>query len=314
MSAPATLWAERWVETIDGLKLFVADCDRAPPGRLPVLCLPGLTRGERDFSALAEILAPERRVLTIVMRGRGKSDHDPNPQNYNVITETGDILHALDGLGVARAVIVGTSRGGIQAMLIAQMRRSLIAGTVLNDIGPRIEKRGLLRIVAGLALSPKRFHSWDEAAEMLKRAQIAQFPRLTQTEWLAYAHRLYVDAEGAPAPDYDWRLTNTVSAAADQDPPELWTQFAQLAGSPLLAIRGACSDLLSAETLLEMQARLPEMRALTLADRGHAPFLDEPDAVAAIRALLEECDRCETTRPTPAPPPPSPTSMTPLPG
>ena len=311
MTAPT----ERWIETIDGLKLFVADHDAAPPGRLPVVCLPGLTRCERDFAALAANLAPERRVLSMVMRGRGKSDYDPNPQNYNVVTETGDVLHALDLLGIARAVFVGASRGGIQIMLMAQMRRAAIAGAVLSDIGPRIEKKGLLRIVAGLALSPKRFHSWEEAATLLESAQKGQFPTLTRAEWLAYAHRLYAERDGAPAPDYDWRLTNTVSAAVDQDPPELWPQFELLAGTPLLTIRGALSDVLSAETLGEMRARLPHMRALTLADRGHVPFLDEPEAVAAIRALLQECERCETTpRETSPTPQQSPTSMTPQPG
>ena len=306
---------ECWIESIDGLKLFVADWNAAPPGRLPVVCLPGLTRCERDFASLAGVLAPERRVLCIVMRGRGRSDYDPNPQNYNVLTETGDILRLLETLGLSRAVFIGTSRGGIQLMLIAQMRRALIAGAVLNDVGPRIEKKGLLRIVAGLALSPKHFHSWEEAAQMLARAQGGQFPNLTPEEWRAYAHRLYAERDGAPAPDYDWRLTNTVSAAVDQDPPELWEQFEALAGSPALAIRGAHSDILSARTLAEMRTRMPQMRALTLADRGHAPFLDEPEAVAEIRALLQECDRCATKPSTATPEPrPSPTSMTPQPG
>ncbi len=291
---------ERWVETIDGLTLFVADHDAAPPGKAPVVCLPGLSRCERDFAPLAEILAPERRVICPVMRGRGRSDHDPNPQNYNVVTETGDVLRALDALGVARAAFVGTSRGGIQIMLIAQLRRAMILGAVFNDIGPRIERRGLLRIVATLGLGPRRYHSWEEAAALLEKNNRAQFPTLEAADWLAFARRIYRDDDGAPAPDFDWRLVNTVSAAVDQDPPELWPQFERLKGSPLLAIRGAHSDIVSAETLQEMQARAPGLRALTLADRGHAPFLNEPQAVAAIRALLEEVDRCATqTQPSP---------------
>jgi pimeloyl-ACP methyl ester carboxylesterase len=293
---------QRRVRTADGLTLFVADHDRAPPGKLPVVCLPGLSRCERDFEVLAAILSPERRVLSLVMRGRGRSDYDDDPQNYNVVTETGDILHALDGLGIGRAVFVGTSRGGIQIMLIAQIRPAILAGAVLNDVGPRIEKRGLQRIVATLGLSPKRFRSWDEAARMLEEAQRAQFPSLSRDEWMAYARRLYVEKDGLPAPDYDWRLTNAFSAASDQEPPELWPQFERLAGVPTLAIRGAHSDILSPETLAQMRQRMPAMRALTVDSRGHAPFLDEPEAVAAIRALLDEVDRCATT------PPEAPTS------
>lgn len=305
MSAPT----ERWLATLDGLKLFVSDHDAAPPDRLPVVCLPGLTRCERDFAALADALAPERRVLRLAMRGRGRSGYDPNPLNYNVLTETADVLCALDALGIGRAAFVGTSRGGIQTMLIAQLRPGLIAGAVLNDIGPRIEAPGLARIVEGLTRSPQRFASWDEATTLLEAAQKDQFPALTRAEWSAYARRLYVERDGAPAPDYDAGLIEAVRVAAEQPPPELWAQFDLLAGAPLLAIRGDRSDVLSARTLDEMRARLPGMAALTLADRGHAPFLDEPEAVAAIRALLQECDRCATT-PLSEPPAP-PTSATP---
>jgi len=306
VSAP---FDEGVVHTIDGLRLYFRDYDAAHGARTPVICLPGLTRCHRDFTAIAEILAPDRRVICPDMRGRGGSDHDPEPANYNPVTETGDVLHLIDLLDLPPAVVIGTSRGGIQAMLMAQMRPDALAGAVLNDIGPKIEKRGLLRIVATLSMAPDSFASWDEAALAVKRGNEGQFPALTDREWRAFAHRLFTEVDGRPARGFDWKLARATETAVADEPPTLWPQFEALAEKPLLAIRGANSDILSAETLAEMRARAPAMRSLTLPDRGHTPFLDEPEAVAAVQALLEETDAaCARTAPptsTPSAPPPS---------
>jgi pimeloyl-ACP methyl ester carboxylesterase len=280
-----------YVHTIDGLKLFYRDYNAAPPGRTPVICLPGLTRNHRDFGPIADILASHRRVLCPDMRGRGRSDHDPHPENYNPVTETGDVLHMIDLLGLPPAVVIGASRGGIAAMLMAAMKPQVLAGAVLNDVGPKLERAGLLRIVATLALAPDSFASWDAAAASLKNANARFFPTFSDDDWRACARRLHAEIDGRPARDYDWKLARATETAVNDEPPTLWSQFDALAQKPLLVIRGGLSDILSAETLAEMARRAPTMRRLTLPDRGHTPVLDEPECVAAIEALLEEVDR-----------------------
>lgn len=295
-------------ETPDGLGLFVRDYDGAGPGPTPVVCLAGLSRCHREFGPIAAILAAERRVICPDMRGRGGSDRDPDPKNYNVLTETGDALLVLDRLGVDRAAFIGSSRGGILSMLVAMRRPALAAGVVLNDVGPVIEKRGLIRIVATLGLTPDRLGDWADAERMVRQGNAAQFPRLDDAEWSAFARRLFAEEDGRPRFDFDWRLTSATAAALEDAPPVLWAQFEALAGRPVLAIRGENSDILSAETLVEMKRRMPEIETLTLADRGHCPFLDEPEAVAAIRRLLQRADAwIPPPTPTPTPTEASPT-------
>lgn len=276
--------------SIDGLRLFYEDHDHAPPGRAPVICLPGLTRCHRDFRPLTAWLAQSRRVICPDMRGRGRSDHDPDWRNYNLVTETGDVLHLMDALGLTRAAFIGASRGGISTMLIAALRPGAVLAAVLSDVGPRIEKGGLLRIVASLSHAPERFESWADAAAATRAANQRQFPALSDAEWEAFARRLFAEEGGAPRRDYDGRLVMATETALEGDVPELWTQFEALRDAPTLAIRGALSDILSSETLARMAAEHPDLAAVTLPDRGHCPFLDEPEAVAAIEALLEKAD------------------------
>lgn len=294
-------WRDGWFDSIDGLRLHYRDYGDAAAPLTPAVCLPGLSRNARDFHALAAHLAPLRRVLVVEMRGRGRSARDEIWRNYNILTEVGDILHLLDGLGLDRIAVIGASRGGLQAMLIATLRPGLIVGTALVDVGPRIERAGLLRIVAGLHATPERYEDWAHAADALKRAHSRQFPRLTDAEWEAYARRLHDDQAGVPVRDFDPHLLLATAAAVEDDLPELWGQFEPLTALPLLAVRGENSDLLSLETLAEMARRDPDMTSVTIPDRGHCPFLDEPEAVAAIQGLLERADAW-------TPPPPEPTA------
>lgn len=286
-----TSFAEGTVHTEDGLRLYFRDYDTAPPGLLPVVCLPGLTRNHRDFEMLADRLAPVRRVICPDMRGRGNSDRDPVPENYNVLTETQDVIRLLDVLGVQRAAFVGSSRGGLSAMVLAVLRPDLLAAAVLVDVGPKLEKAGLLRIVANLSLTRDSYPDWAAATRSVRLSNEAQMPGLTEAEWRAFARRLMAEVDGRLVPDYDWHIAQGTQTAVEQEPPELWPQFDALAGVPVLAIRGGLSDILSAATLEEMHRRMPALRSVTLPDRGHVPFLDEPEAVAAIEALLEEADQ-----------------------
>lgn len=275
----------------DGVQIFYLDRDGAGArGRTPVLCLPGLTRDSRDFDALAAQLAPCRRVVCPDMRGRGQSDRAPDPSTYSVAHEVGDILALLERLGLSRVAIIGTSRGGIQAMALAAARPDLVAGVVLNDIGAVVAQPGLDTLLRALVDAPRDHDDWAQAEEALKAAGCAAFPTLTDQDWRAFARRLYVERDGRPSRSYDPALVTVAAEAIGQPPTDLWPLFAALGPIPAAAIRGANSDILTAETLAAMAAAKPDLITATVPDRGHVPFLDEPEAMAVIDALLERVD------------------------
>jgi len=288
-----------FVTAPDGLRLHVrvrgANHSAEHPGRLPAVCLPGLTRTAEDFDVLARALANDpqhpRRVLALDYRGRGRSDYDLDPAHYAVPVEAGDVLAVLAALGAEPAVIVGTSRGGLIALVIAALRPQAIAGVVFNDIGPVIEPAGLARIkgYVGKMGSPANF---AEAAALLRRLSAGQFPTLTEADWLAAAHRGFREHGGRLVPTYDPALARTLENFDPSVPlPALWREFDALKDKPVLVVRGANSDLLSPATVAEMQARHPALDSITVPDQGHAPLLAEPDVIARIAAFAARCDQ-----------------------
>ena len=283
-----------FVTAPDGLRLHVREYgERIAPG-LPVVCLPGLARTADDFERLGLALASDpdrpRRVLALNYRGRGLSGYDPNPENYAIPVELADLVAVLTARAIASAVFIGTSRGGLLTMALAALRPGVIAGAVLNDIGPVIEPQGLMRIKGYVGKLPQP-RSFAEGAEILRRLFSAQFPRLGETEWLASAHRTWREQKGGLVLSYDPRLAQ---ALADLDPakplPPLWPQFDALGRIPLMVIRGALSDILSAATVAAMQARRSDMTVLENPDQGHAPLLAEPDTIARITAFVAQCE------------------------
>jgi pimeloyl-ACP methyl ester carboxylesterase len=282
-------WREAFFRAADGTRIFRRDYDVAPPGRAPLLCLPGLTRAARDFGPLAARHAPRRRVIAPEMRGRGRSDR-ADPATYTVAAEAADVLAMLDALGVERAVAVGTSRGGLIAMLLAAMRPGLLAGVVLNDIGPALEAEGLRRLIEGLDATPEGWPDWPAAEGALRDRLAHEFPGLGDAEWAAFARRAFADCDGRPVRDWDPALIAASRAALDQPLPDLWPLFEAVKPVPVLALRGAHSAVLSDAALAAMAAAHPDLTAATIPDRGHAPFLDEPAATAAIDAFFERID------------------------
>jgi pimeloyl-ACP methyl ester carboxylesterase len=277
----------------DGLRLHVRRFGPHDGQRPPVVCLPGLARTTLDFDTLAMALAndPERPrdVLTIDYRGRGESEYDRDPANYTVATEIGDLLAVLAALALDRAVFIGTSRGGILAMVLATVRPSAIAGVILNDIGPVIETNGLLRIKGYLARMPQP-KNIDDAADNLRRVFAADFPKLDANDWMLWARRTFKDENGVLTLRYDPKLAGVLDGVDAQRPqPTLWKQFDALAPFPLMVIRGANSDLLSAETVEAMHAKRPHMLTLVVPDQGHAPLLSEADVIARIAAFVDTC-------------------------
>jgi pimeloyl-ACP methyl ester carboxylesterase len=283
-----------YVTAPDGLRLHVREYGSRTIPRLPAVCLPGLARTGADFETLATALAGDsrvpRRVLVLDLRGRGRSDYDRNPKNYNVQVELADVLAVLTARAVDAAVFIGTSRGGILTMLLAAARPTALAGCVLNDIGPVIEPKGLMRIKSYVGNLP-RVASLHEAADVLRRLFAGQFPNLSDDDWVAFARRTFKDTGDGFVPDYDVKLGKSLARLDPERPlPPLWKEFDALARVPLMVIRGGHSDILSPTTLAAMRARHSAMEAVEVPNQGHAPLLSDPALVARIAAFAESCD------------------------
>jgi len=282
-SSPA---AERFFASGDGLQLFYRDfAPLTRPSKLPVLCLPGLTRNSRDFTHVAERIRRDRRVLCADLRGRGRSQHDPAWQNYHPGTYLADIGLLLDDAGVTRCVLLGTSLGGILSMLLAATNPSLVAGVILNDVGPEVAPAGLARIAAyvGRHAPPA---SWDEAVATVRATYEIGMPGLSHDEWVVHTKRSYSDVGGVPQLDMDPMIGEAVRSAPAAAAPDLWPLFAALRPVPTLALRGATSDILAVTTFDRMLLEKPDLARVEVPQRGHTPMLDEPASVAAIDEFL----------------------------
>jgi pimeloyl-ACP methyl ester carboxylesterase len=267
----------------DGLRLAY---DVTGEGQ-PLLCLPGLTRNMDDFEPVVDAFADRAQVIRMDFRGRGASDYG-DPATYQVPQEAADVIALLDHLGLEKVTILGTSRGGLVALVLAAMARDRIAGVIFNDIGPDVMPEGQAYIMDYLGKPPKA-KTLAEAAAAFPRHYAPAFRDVPPETWAALARRIYVEADGALHNRYDSRLREAVAPAFAPDAvaPDLWPLFDALAGAPLGLIRGAGSNILSAETAAEMRRRRPDMAFAELADRGHVPFLDEPEAIHVIETVLE---------------------------
>ncbi|MEJ8573661.1 alpha/beta hydrolase [Microbaculum marinum] len=286
--APAE-WRDVLVTAQDGLRIHVRDY----PGEsrhLPVVCLPGLTRNGRDFHELARFLSTHkdrpRRVLAVDFRGRGGSGYDPNWKNYTPSTELADVLDVLTACRVDAACFVGTSRGGLVTMLMAAARPSALRAAILNDIGPEIEGRGLLRI-KNLLSATRDPGSWEQATDTLRRAYEQQFPAVDDAGWASYTRKTFADRDGRPVRDFDPKLMKTLENVDFNQPLQtIWPQFDGLAKVPLMVVRGEHSDILSEKTLAGMTARRTNTEVVIAEGSGHAPMLTEPDILGRIAAFI----------------------------
>jgi pimeloyl-ACP methyl ester carboxylesterase len=283
----------------DGLRLHVREYSARNACATPVVCLPGLTRTTADFDSLAPVLAhgqPERRVIAIDSRGRGESHYDPNPQNYNLAVELADVVAVLTALGISRAAFVGSSRGGILTMLLAATQPTAIAGAVLHDIGPVIEPKGLARIKSYVGNMPQP-GSFAEGAEILRRLFEPHFPKLKAEQWVVAAKRTWNLESGALVLTYDAKLRQTLAEFDSEHPlPPLWNEFDALATVPVLVIRGANSDVLSAETVNIMRAHHPDLEIIEVPDQGHVPMLEGPELLGRIANFVRKCDGTQSQR------------------
>jgi pimeloyl-ACP methyl ester carboxylesterase len=277
-------YRDGWYVVPDGLRLHYRDYVGSAE-RPPLVCLPGLTRNARDFEAFAERYSPRFRVLAVDFRGRSLSDRDPQPLRYNPLTYVGDVLQLLDQLIISRAIFFGTSLGGIVTMLVAASAPRRIAGAILNDVGPELSERGLERIRGYVGEGV--FAGWDEAARALAANNRNVPAAFTHDDWVKMARRTCREADGEVTFDYDPAIAVPFAAVAAAPAVDMWPLFHALAQHPLLALRGAVSDLLSAEAFARMEETVPSASFVVVPGVGHAPMLDEPEGIAAIDAFLD---------------------------
>lgn len=271
----------------DGLSLYFRDY-KGPQGYdgPPVLCLHGLTRNSRDFSDLAEHISATRRVIVPEMRGRGQSDYAPNSATYNPAQYVADVEKLLAEEGIERFISIGTSMGGLMTMMMAAAKPGRLVAVVMNDIGPQINPEGIERI-SGYVGQGRSYPTWVHAARSMSEVHNAAFPDYDLEKWIEMAKRtLVVSQNGRIAYDYDMAIAEPFKQPSNAAPPDLWLAYEALRGVPMVLVRGELSDLLSPDTVTQMAARNPAMTSVTVPRVGHAPMLDEPEARAAIDALL----------------------------
>lgn len=286
-------FVDRTYVSDNGLTLHLRDYDpgqSATKGRLPVICLPGLTRNARDFHPLALILSQQpvapRRVIALDYRGRGLSDWDENETNYNLLVEAQDVIRACADFGIDNAAFIGTSRGGLILHLLAAMKPELLAACILNDVGPVIEAGGLIQIRDDLnsATTPL---TWHEAGEMLKRRHGCHFPALAENDWTEMARAIYREIDGKIVADVDPAIASQWTLVDFSKPlPDLWPQYEAFAGIPLMVVRGEHSALLCEATIQEMAVRHPDLRIARALGQGHPPLLHFEPLLRQVTAFL----------------------------
>lgn len=285
---------ERIVATVDGLALYARDyAPLQPVTGLPVICLHGLTRNSRDFEVIApRIAALGRRVIAPDMRGRGKSANDPDPAHYVAAVYAQDVIAVMQALEIAQAVFIGTSMGGIITMVVSALAPERVAASVLNDVGPALSPEGVSRI-GGYVGHVRPLASWDDAAEVARAINVGAFPERAEDAafWQAFARRGFRQLEnGQVEADYDPHIALAFADVQDAPPADLTPLFVTLAQKPMLSVRGALSDLLSAETVAQMRVLKEDIDTVEIARIGHAPLLDEPEAWDAVLDFLAKVD------------------------
>jgi pimeloyl-ACP methyl ester carboxylesterase len=286
-------WSDGWWTTGDGLRLHYRDYpgnSAKGKSRPPILCIPGLTRNARDFEGVADRLKGEWRLVCVELRGRGPSDYAKDPMTYVPPVYWQDIEALVAALQLKRFVLFGTSLGGLITMLLALAGKDRIAGALLNDIGPELEPAGLEHIRSYVGRS-QSWPTWLHAARFLCEAQSDRYPDWEIGQWLVYAKRLCkLNPNGRIVFDYDMRIAEPFRQPGGDSGFDLWSAFAALKGVPSLVVHGGISDLLSRATVQRMLAENPDMEAATVPNVGHAPTLEEPEAVAGIDRLLERIE------------------------
>jgi len=299
----AKSWRHIHYSSFDGLRLHVRHYGRPNPDTRPAVCLAGLTRNSRDFHYLAEHLAHNseapREVFALDYRGRGLSDYDPDWRNYSPFIELLDTLDFMATANLHDAAVIGTSRGGIIAMMMAVLRPGMIGAAVLNDIGPEIGTAGLARIMgyAGKIPVPS---DWNEAVALVRQINERFFTDMSPEDWDALARMSFNESEGGqPTASYDKQIAKALSQIdISKRIPDMWAHFDALCHVPLMILRGENTDLLSADTFEAMKQRHPDATAVTVPAQGHPVLFLDRSSIRQVAAFLAAADpRRERYRP-----------------
>jgi len=264
----------------DGLELHYRDIG-VDNGEYVILCIPGLTRNSRDFDEFATRYALNNRVICVDLRGRGLSEYDENWKNYHPLTYAKDVWTLLDDLSIEKVVIMGTSLGGLIAMVMSIQNNERLAGVILNDIGPEIDTKGLERIKKYAGLLPPVM-TWEEAGQQTKQIYGQWLKGMDDSQWIKLAKRAYKqNAKNHPVLDMDVNISRAIKELGPQkgDP---WQLFESLKKTETLVLRGEMSDILSDSILTKMHDRNPNLQSAIIPERGHVPLLDEDASLSAI--------------------------------
>jgi len=271
----------------DGLSLYARDYGSNSNSPV-VLCMHGLTRNSSDFHSLALTLKDDFRVISVDQRGRGRSDYDSDSTNYRPDIYCGDMLSLLPSLDLNQVIAIGTSMGGIMAMMMAAQRPGIFTKIILNDIGPEIDPAGLARIKGYIGVT-RPFKNWAAATSAVKAQGPEIFPDYTDEDWKKFARRTCVELpDGRVDFAYDPMISEPIqSDDTVTEPVDMWPMFRALHNVPVLTIRGSLSDILSGETVQKMSLLHPEFSSVEIPRVGHAPMLDEPESLKAIDEFLK---------------------------
>ncbi len=283
--AVAPAFADGYWGSDDGLRLHYRDY-AGPADRPAILCLAGLTRNARDYEGVAGRLAGAWRVIVVELRGRGDSAFAKDAMTYVPLTYLQDVEALLAKLKLPGIVAFGTSLGGILTMLLATTGKQQFAGVLLNDVGPDLDQTGLSRIRTYVG-RPATYPTWMHAARGVQEANAAIYPNHEIADWLVMAKRLHrLNSSGRIVLDYDMKIAEPFRLPGNEAGHDMWRAFDAIGDTPMLVVRGETSDILNADGAAAMLARAPRAELVTIPRVGHAPTLEEPEAVAAIDRLL----------------------------
>lgn len=279
-------YKEFYYDVDDGLTLFARDYPGPENHSGCVLMMHGLTRNSRDFEVLAEKLSSTHRVLVAEQRGRGKSDWDSQPERYAIPTYVGDMFALLEAAGENQVAAVGTSMGGLMAMVMNAANPGVFTHVVLNDIGPELSKVGLDRI-SGYVGQGGPISTWEEAIDYNRSINGVAFPTLSDDQWETFTRQLFNERDGVTYLDYDPAISQAVKADdGSAVPPDLWPVYKLLNAQPLMLVRGAISDLLDTAIKDRMITEIPDLEYVEVPDVGHAPMLMDETVTEAIERFI----------------------------
>jgi len=286
------MFVEKYYHSADGLKLYYREYTGGDSGKMPLLCLHGLTRNSKDFDRFARHFMTERSVFSLDIRGRGQSQYDPDYKNYQIPTYVQDVLGFLDDRGLDRVITVGTSMGGLISMGLGVARPEAFGAIILNDIGPDIDPKGIERI-SGFVGTGIVLADWPQAIAGMKSLTGNLFPDYSAEDWEVFTRNTFrTGPDGTVVADYDQAIGTAIRESGENAVPvDLWPLFAALGKIPVMVLRGENSDILSAETVQKMTEIHPQLTSVTVPNRGHTPDLTEDISLRQIHDFIDRAEK-----------------------